>query len=279
MYNKAIIMSNDLLVTVVVTTKNEEHHIEKCLHSIKNQSYKKIEIILVDNNSSDKTCEIGKKYTGIIFNKGPERSAQRNFGAKKAKGEYLLFIDADMILTENVVKECVLAIKKEKTGGVIIPERSIGEGYWANVKAFERKLYEGDSTIEAARFFRKNIFWEVGGYDEKITGPEDWDLPQRIKRKYKIGRIRSFIFHDEGRVSLFTLVKKKHYYGLKLSSYLGEHPIRLTASQVIYLLRPAFYKKWKTLIRNPFLTIGMIVMLFLEQIAGFIGFLEGKIKK
>ena len=97
------------LVSVVITTKNEEKNIENCLKSILKQTYPrdKIEIIVVDNNSTDRTKEIARRYTDKVYNKGPERSAQRNFGAKQAKGEYYLYLDADMILSPNVISECV----------------------------------------------------------------------------------------------------------------------------------------------------------------------------
>lgn len=276
-------MSNKPLVSVVVTTKNEEPHIGNCLKSISAQTYKNIEIIVVDNNSSDNTKKISGEYTKLVFDCGPERSAQRNFGAKKTKGKYLIFIDADMILGKDVIRECVeltqdsrLRTQDLRIGGVVIPEKSIGQGYWCKVKAFERSLYEGDATIEAARFFKNKVFWEFGGYDKNITGPEDWDLPQKIKKKYKIGRIKSFILHNEGKISLITLMKKKYYYGLKVPNYLNsDHPVKLTAQQVIYLLRPAFYRNWKLLLKNPRITFGMIVMLFAEQMAGLLGFIKG----
>ena len=123
-----------------------------------------------------------------------------------------------------------------------------------------------------ANFFDKDVFWEMGGYDENLTGPEDWDLPHRIKKKYKIGRIKSKVVHDEGKVTLFGLMKKKYYYAQQLPNYLKKHSIKLTIMQIIYLLRPAFYKNWRKLIRNPVVTCGMIFMLFLEQGAGFFGF-------
>lgn len=273
-------MSNMPLVSAIITTKNEEAHIENCLKSIAAQSYKNIEIIVVDNNSTDRTKKIAEKFTKNIFNAGPERSAQRNFGAKKAKGEYLIFIDADMILTKNVISDCIGKLSDKEVGAVVVPERSIGKGYWAKVKAFERSLYEGDSSIEAARFFKTSIFLEVGGYNRNITGPEDWDLPQRVKRKYKVARAKNFILHDEGNVSLLTLMRKKYYYGLKVPTYLNnDHPLMLTVQQVVYLLRPAFYRNWKKLTRNPRVTLGMIIMLSLEQMAGFMGFVRGLSRK
>jgi glycosyltransferase involved in cell wall biosynthesis len=106
-------MTNKLnpLVSVIITTKNSEKYIKECLYSIKKQSYKKIESIVVDNNSIDHTKEIAEKYTKSIYNKGPERSAQRNFGAKKTKGDFLLFIatwSCRKMLLKNVLRNMKL---------------------------------------------------------------------------------------------------------------------------------------------------------------------------
>ncbi len=95
------------LVSVVITTKNEEKNIENCLRSIRSQTFKNIELIVVDNFSEDKTAEFAKKYTAKVYFKGNERSAQRNYGAKVASGKYLLYLDADMILSPNLIAECV----------------------------------------------------------------------------------------------------------------------------------------------------------------------------
>ena len=85
------------LVSVIITTKNEETHIDKCLLSIMEQTYSPIEIIVVDNYSSDRTQEIAFQFTNKVFNKGPERSAQRNFGMTEiAHGKHVMFLDADM---------------------------------------------------------------------------------------------------------------------------------------------------------------------------------------
>ena len=100
------------LVSIIITTKNEERNIANCLKSILNSqspvsnSQSLIEIIVVDNNSTDKTVEIVKSYCHIqLYNFGPNRAAQLNFGANIAKGKYILFPDADMILSGNVIKK------------------------------------------------------------------------------------------------------------------------------------------------------------------------------
>ena len=126
-----------------MTTKNEEKNIENCLKSVKNQNYpqNKIEIIVVDNNSQDKTKEIAYGYTDKVYNFGPERSAQRNFGVKKAAGKYILYLDADMILSKEVIRECVEKCEEENLVALYIPEKIIGEGFWIKVRDFERSFY------------------------------------------------------------------------------------------------------------------------------------------
>src|SRR3989338_8449801 len=126
------------LVSVIITTKNEDDVIKKLLQSINNQTYKKVEVILVDNNSEDNTIKIASKFKGVkIYNWGPERSAQRNYGVRKSFGEFLLFLDADMRLSPKVVESCVKATKSKKNiGSVVIPEQSEAYIFWEKVKAF-----------------------------------------------------------------------------------------------------------------------------------------------
>ncbi len=276
-------MNKNKLVSIVITTKNEESVIARLTSSIKQQTYSDKEIILVDNNSTDKTVEIAKEMGISTFTQGPERSAQRNFGAKKATGDYLLFLDADMKLSSNVVKECVQICQSDKKiGAIVIPEQSIASNFWEQVKAFERSFYneEGDEITDAARFFRKEAINKVGGYDEMITGPEDWDLPESVKKAgYNIGRTQSLIYHYEKINSPFDLAKKKFYYALRAHRYLSKQNISVLSPKTIYFLRPVFYKKFNKIITHPILSLGMIVMLTIELFWGGLGYLIGRIKR
>lgn len=277
-------MSKSPLVSVIIPTINEEKVIERLIISIEKQTYKNLEYIVVDNKSTDQTATIARKYTNKVYIRGPQRSAQRNFGAKMSKGKYLFFLDADMELSPNVVKECVQLMYKDQTlGGIIVPEKSVAINYWEKVKAFERSFYnqvEGDHVTDAARFIRRDIFEEVGGYDEKITGPEDWDLPEVIQRAgYNMGRIKSRIFHYERIPTLYSLVKKKYFYALKSYKYLKKQGIPLISPKTIYFLRPVFYKNWRKVVSHPILSIGLVTMFTFEQLAGGIGLIIGMIKK
>jgi len=268
-------MNKNPLVSVIVPTKNSALTLEECLRSIKNQSYKNIEIIIVDNNSIDKTTEVAKKYTKLVFNKGPERSAQRNFGALKSRGEYLLFIDSDMELSKKVVEDCVAIFEKnKKIGGVIIPEESFGKGFWAKCKVLERSFYVGVDWIEAARFFPKKIFVQCNGYDEQLISGEDWDLNQKIKLKYKILRINNFIMHDEGNLSFAQLLKKKMYYGAKIKNYSSkkENNNEFKSQSSIIKRYKLFLSNPLKLFSNPLIGVGMLFMKTSEFIVGGIGY-------
>jgi glycosyltransferase involved in cell wall biosynthesis len=258
-------MDNHPTVSVIITTKDSSRTLERCLESVKKQSYPNIELIVVDNRSTDNTKEIARRHADEVFDSGPERSAQRNFGAKQAKGEYLLIHDSDIYFDRDSVKECVGLIQSTDSAAVILPEKSIGEGFWTKVKAFERSFYVGNDLIESPRFFRRDIFDKLGGYDEEMTGPEDWDLAIRARSAgYRIGRAKIFLLHDEGRVELVGSSKKKKYYAKDVfGKYAAAHPSEFRKQMSIFSRFPPG-KISVCLIRHPILTSCMLLMKGME---------------
>lgn len=273
---------NNIFVSIIVPTKNSAKFLGECLESIKNQTYQNIELIVVDNNSTDNTKEIARKYTGKVFNQGHERSAQRNFGVVQSNGEYVLIIDSDMKLSEKVVENCVIKIESnKKIVGIIIPEESFGEGFWAQCKKLERSFYVGVDWMEAARFFRKETYEEVGGYDENMVSGEDWDLSQRIEKLGRIDRVNEFIFHNEGKISLWKTMRKKLYYAHQFSIYLKKNKQeRKMKSQAGILTRYwLFLSQPMKLFKNPFIGIGMLFMKTCEFGFGGMVYLMIRIKE
>ncbi len=256
------------LVSVVVTTKNEEKNIENCLKSIKEQSYPNIEIIVVDNDSGDRTKELALKYTDKVYDKGPERSAQRNFGMiEKSSGEYVMFVDADMALSSDLIKDCVEFIEKERCAALHISEIVMGSGFWSRVRRFERSFYDG-TVIDGARFFRKDIFVKVGGFDETMSGPEDWDIDKKIKAIGKIGLVpragkRAVIYHNEAEFDLKRYLNKKGYYARSFEAYISkwgvDDPDIKKQFRPIYRYFGVFVEngKWIKLLLHPILSFGM----------------------
>lgn len=231
-------------VTIVVPTRNSQRTIRSCLESIKRQTYP-CRIVVIDNDSDDETVRIARNIADVVLDGGPERSAQRNQGAAVLPAAVFGFIDSDMVLATGIVGEAVAAIQSG-AGAVIVPERTIGQGYWAHVRAFERSFYVGSDALEAARFYSQSVFESVGGFDENLTGPEDWDLTVEARNRAPVVRISSMIDHDEGHVRYFDACRKKAYYAEGLRRYShkrGTHAFRDAAarpwlSHPIQLLTP-----------------------------------------
>jgi glycosyltransferase involved in cell wall biosynthesis len=239
------------------------------LLSLKRQTYSNLEVIIVDNYSKDCTKEVAKKYgsTVILFS-GP-RAKARNVGANVATGNLILSLDSDMQLTMYVIEQCVAQIQADKDA-VIIPEQSIGSGFWARCKALEKACYIGDELIEAARFITKASFNDIGGYEAEFVFGEDWDLHQKLKLSgFSIGRIDAPILHHEGNLSLRGTVLKKFQYGQTLYLYRAKHPEKI--KEQLTVIRPAFVRNWRKLIKDPIHASGMIVMKVCEFIAMQIG--------
>ena len=268
-----------MLISVIITTKNEEKNIENCLKSIKEQAYPQdqIEIIVVDNDSTDKTKEIASHYTDKVFNKGPERSAQRNFGVEQSTGDYFLYLDADMILNKELIKDCVEFIQNSKLKtqnsdvvALYISEIVMGEKFWSKVRRFERSFYDG-TVIDCARFIKKESFQKVGGFDENLTGPEDWDLDKKLRNIGKVDLIKTPIYHNEAEFEMKKYLDKKGYYAKKFDDYIakwGKDDVDIKKQfGIYYRFLGVFIEdgKWKKIIIHPILTFGMY---FLRGLVG-----------
>lgn len=260
------------MVSIVITTKNAEEFIADCIKSIINSNYiakgGKIEIIVVDNHSTDKTVEIANSLGAKTFIKGPERSAQRNYGVEKSDGGIIGVLDTDMTLSENVISECVEIFEhNEKIKALYIPEKIFGNGFFNKVRNFERSFYNA-TAIDGVRFFRKEDFLKIGGYDISLNGTEDWDLDRRIKNIGEVSIIKSPLFHHENH-TLKKYIIKKSYYASNFDNYFkkwGFDDITKKQFGLYYRYIGAFVEKgkWKKLLRHPILAFSMYFLLFLK---------------
>lgn len=277
---------NNPLVSVIIPTYNSSRTLEKTLESIKSQSYKNVEIIVVDNNSVDNTKEIAKKYTEKVFNFWPERTYQKNKWIEKSRWEYVFFVDSDMELTEKVIEECVVCFQEnDNVWWICIPEKSIWEWVFVKIRDFERSFYSGTS-IDSARFFLAKDVKNVGGFEEDLIFFEESLLPQKIESK--LGKstkfyILSYILHNEWDMKIGKWLSKKFYYWKSLFAYqqkveelwikkVSSEQISVLWRYMIFLKNTRFYKK-------PLLAMGVLVLKTCEFWAGTFGVLFSKIKK
>jgi len=265
-------------VSVIVPTKNSTATLGACLRSIRAQTHPAIELIVVDNHSTDGTMTIARGFTDRVYTYGPERSSQRNFGAAQASGDHLLFIDSDMVLAPDVVRQCVEKCANDPgTVAVVIPEESFGIGFWAQCKRLERSFYVDVNWMEAARFFRREVFVRAGGYDESMVSGEDWDLSQRIERTGALARIPARILHDEGCPSLGSIVRKKLYYARWFSVYARQqaHANSVSRQTAVLARYGLFFRNPARLFSRPALGIGMLFMKTIEFGMGAVGYAVG----
>lgn len=94
------------MISIIIPAHNEENYIGNTLKSIKNQNFKDYEVIVVCNGCTDNTEKIAKKHTSKVYNlKEGHVSKARNYGAKKSKYNKLIFLDADIHLTEGTLEK------------------------------------------------------------------------------------------------------------------------------------------------------------------------------
>lgn len=242
-------------VGIVVPTRNSERTIAACLESLRTQT-QPCTIVVVDNHSSDATAAIAGNLADHVLIQGPERSAQRNAGAAVLGTDIIGFVDSDMVLAPGVADEVVRTVDAHHRA-VIVPERSVGDGFWAHVRAFERSFYVGDDGVEAARFFSSDLFSVLGGFDIDLNAGEDWDLTIRARQVTEIARISAKIDHDEGRLTYRAACAKKASYASGLSHFHEKHGYSALRGA---LNRPYLRQPWRLLSPHPLLGAGVLAL-------------------
>lgn len=231
--------------SVVIPTYNEEKYLERTLESIKNQISNLIksasggiawEIIISDSGSTDKTKEIAEKYAAKVV-VGPKRgpALARNLGARAAKYDYLIFIDADVWLEPDLFNILAKNINEnEKTIVYLAKLRPDKENLFNKIifKLYNTLnsvliKYQGNFAIYPAQFIciRKKIFVKINGFNTKYNLSEDRDLIIRalrygkvkflketyievsLRRIEKWGWIKFLLFHLSSHI-YYTILKK-----------------------------------------------------------------------
>ena len=167
-----------MILSIIIPTYNEEKDIEKCINSLQKQSFKDFEIIVVDDGSTDKTKEIIRKYNKIKLIEGEHKGPgfSRNLGARKAKGEILIFVDADMTFDKDYLKNLVKPFEEDKNLIGTTHENEIAnntDNLWSRCWGKERITFYYKENPKIFRAIRKDKFLEMGGFDSKYGYADD----------------------------------------------------------------------------------------------------------
>ncbi len=201
-------LKSNMTLTVIIPTYNGAHKILHALRSLEQQEQKPDEVIVVVDGSTDGTADLLRKTSFTLNNfklieqENGGRAQVRNKGGAEAKGELLLFLDDDMIASENWVKAHVLhhtlykdtlLTGREEIGNDIVGSDFKKFRFWLNQKW---NVIESASTpqeaswllekiyITASNFsLPRDLFFKLGGFDERLNDAEDYDLAVRAKRQ------------------------------------------------------------------------------------------------
>lgn len=202
------------MLSIVIPAWNEEKYLPILLECINQQAYKDYEIIVADAASTDNTPKIARRY-GCKIVKGGMPAVGRNNGAKAAKGEILLFLDADVQFDENFIMKSIDEFKRRKldVAGVYITPSSrkiIDKIYLGifNCCIFVTQLFYS-SAFGGGIFCKKWLHKKVSGFDDTIILGEDTDYVRRCAKfgKFRImNNVKIYFsmrrFDKEGRIKL-----------------------------------------------------------------------------
>ncbi len=259
-------------VSVITPTLDCAEHLARCLASVCAQEGVETEIIVVDESSTDGTPELAKAAGARVLRRPRPRvytppTAARNLGARHARGEYLLHLDADMELSPGLLAACVERCSSEGHVALVLHEVDVVFGCWGECKAVERRCDNGADWVEGARFVRAEVFRAVGGYDESLGSGEDWDVHRRYVRAGSVGDVAKPVFHHVGQLRPVSHLRKKFAYGRSATRFLQK---RETAPIPAAMLRS--YWRSRALVRaQPLHAAGFLLLRGAETVAMLAG--------
>lgn len=223
-------------VSVVVPVFNGEKNIGECIKSLLELDYPKerLKIIIVDNNSTDSTKEIIKRYSvKYLLEKRRGSYNARNTGIKKATGEIIAFTDSDCIVGKDWITNLIRGFSDEKVGGVggriiAFEPRTIVEQYSANhIDSLNQEMFVPEFIVTANAAYRHDLLKKVGYFEGSLSSGGDVDMGWKVNdlgyrilyekdagvyhkhRTTLIGLFKQFFKYGEGHVKLFKIKKQR----------------------------------------------------------------------
>ncbi len=190
------------MFSVIIPTFNRANYIKRAIDSVLNQSYKDFELIVIDDGSSDNTPLVLKSYKDkikVITNKSNKGvSYSRNIGIKIAKNPIIAFLDSDDEWRKDKLLYQAKFFEKNPSFSIVqTNERWIRDGAFLNKKKIhltkEGNIFYNSLHLclisPSAVAIKKEVFEDVGYFDESFEVCEDYDLWLRVTKKYKVGYI------------------------------------------------------------------------------------------
>lgn len=198
---------NTPLVSVIIPAYNEETYIQFCLNSLQNQTYNNLEIIVIDDGSIDNTYAIASKYNLKLIkisHGGPGNA--KNFAVNVAKGDILVFLDADMYVDKNYIKNIIMPIIKKKCIGTYTIAEYVAnkKNIWAKcwninidmpIDKRIRNIYELENSV--FRSILKSKFLKFNKFNPKWGYVDDKSLKYLPYKPYPVNNAICYHFNPD----------------------------------------------------------------------------------
>lgn len=289
-------------ISVIIPAYNAESFIAETLNSVLTQSYRDLEVIVIDDGSTDRTAEIVEKIARrdervrLVFQQNAGVAAARNAGIKMARGEWFAFLDADDIWYPHKLEKQLQRFQQlDETIGlvycwsVLIQETSeFTGGYIAfdfNGDVGHALTYLNFIGNASAPLIRRSVIEDVGGFDialkeQQAQGCEDWELYLRIAERYKFDVVPEFLvsYRQQSAAMSRNDTSMLQSYTLVMEQWQAKHPELLPQlfgwSQSLFYQHIAFMQAQSGKTLQGFYYLSQAVqqdrMMLLNKIVGWI---------
>tara|TARA_B100000242_G_scaffold290693_2_gene262556 strand:+ start:2171 stop:3439 length:1269 start_codon:yes stop_codon:yes gene_type:complete len=198
-------MNKNPLITIYTINRNYSKYLDKCINSVINQTYKKIEYIIIDDGSTDNSISILNKYKKfnnikVYFQKKSGLIKSINKAIKVSSGEYIVRLDSDDFLHKDAIK---ILLKKlfELKASVIFPDYYTVDEKDNILNRIKRHNFQKNVTLlnqpahGACTLYKRSVFEEVGAYSKKYDCQDGVYMWFKVINKYKIGNVNKPLFY------------------------------------------------------------------------------------
>ena len=180
------------LASIVIPCHNHGRYLNEAIESALTQTYQPIEVIVVDDGSTDNSAEVAGRYpVTLVTQKNQGTGAALNHGIRVARGQYLVRLDADDKLHPAFVERCIQVLEEHAepafvyTWMILFGERN---GIFLS-KPYDLHRLKLGNYIPGTAVIRREAIRRVGGFDTSLTWLEDWDLWLSLAEKGLFGRL------------------------------------------------------------------------------------------
>ena len=194
------------LVSIYITNYNYGSYIKEAIESVLNQSFKDIELIIIDDGSTDNSREIIENYAHlnnirIIFQKNKGLNVTNNIAMRLAHGKYLVRLDADDYFSEDAIEKMCLKLESDSQLGLVFPDYYLIDTLGDVIAKEQRHSFDKDVSLldqpahGACTMIRRSFLEKLGGYNESFSCQDGYDLWIRFTAKYKVANINEPLFY------------------------------------------------------------------------------------